>query len=139
MKNTLITSALVAILGLALTSISSNAQTDTNSTSATPAATTSTTTPSTSPSTTPKPAAKTAKKSNKTPYSGKITAISATSVTVTGAKTLTLAIDGKTKYEVDKKKAALTDFAVGDSVTGSYEGTGTNLTAASLHKKTAAK
>jgi hypothetical protein len=127
MKTTL-TTALVAIL--ALTGIPSFAQTP--ATNPAPAATT---TPAAAP--TPSTPAKTSKKSAKTPYSGKITALSSTSVTVSGAKELTLAITGATKYEKDKKKATFADFAVGDSITGSYTTDATGaLTASSIHKKT---
>jgi hypothetical protein len=131
MKITFLTTALVAILGLALSGIPSNAQTDTNTTT-TPAAPT---TPAAAPS---KPA-KTAKKSAKTSYAGKITALSATSVSVTGKKELTLAITATTKFRIDKKKAAATSFAVGDSITGSYTTDSTGaLTAASIDKKSTA-
>jgi hypothetical protein len=86
---------------------------------------------------TPAPAAKA--KSSYTPYSGTISAIDATSVTVTTKKgDLKLAIDTTTKIEVSHKKAAVTDFAVGDKVTGSYAtGADGTLTAHSLHKKAA--
>jgi len=120
MKITLLTPALVAILGLALAgaTVTAQAQTSTNSTTAT----------------TPVKA----KKSVKTQYSGSITAIDASSVTVASTKkTLTLAITANTTFKKDKAAATLADFAVGDSVTGSYstDSTGT-LTANSLHKKT---
>ena len=122
MKLPLLSTALAAVLGLALCGTAVNAQT-TNA----PAATTMA----------PAPAAPSSKVT-KTPYKGTITAIDATgsSVTVQGAKdTLTLKITSSTKY---KGGAALTDFAVGDKVTGSYtKGDDGTLTAASLHKKKA--
>jgi len=122
MKNTLITSALVAIIGLAFVGapLTVNAQT-------TNAPTTSAT-------------AKTTKKSDKTPYKGSITAVDASSVTVASKeKTLTLAITPTTKFEVNKAPATLADFAVGDAVTGSYTKDATGaMSAASLHKKKAA-
>lgn len=75
-------------------------------------------------------------------YQGSITAISADgeSVTVkTKDASMTLGIDAATKILKDKKPAKLTDFAVGDKVTGSYtkEAAGKTV-AASLHKKTEA-
>jgi hypothetical protein len=120
MKNTLLISALVAILGLAFSGAPVTAQT--------PAAT---------PAPAPAPA-KTKAKSDKTPYKGDITAIDATSVTVAEkSTTLTLAIAPTTKFEKDKKKATLADFVVGDAVTGSYTKDATGaMTAFSLHKKT---
>jgi hypothetical protein len=119
MKNTLLTSALVAILGLAFVGapLTASAQ-STNAPAATPTK---------------------AKKAAKTPYKGSITAIDASSVTVASKeKTLTLTLAATTKYAVDKKPATAADFAVGDAVTGSYmtDATGA-MTAASLHKKTA--
>jgi Domain of unknown function (DUF5666) len=127
MKINILSSALAAILGLALvgTPITAKAQTATNATS--PAA----------PSTAPK--VKEKKKGDVTQYEGSISAIDATSVTVTTKKgDLKLALDAKTQYKVDKKKSAATDFAVGDKVTGSYStGADGSLTAHSLHKKTA--
>ena len=116
MKNTLLITALVAILGLAFTSSTVSAQ----STNA-PAAT-----------------APAKSKAAKTPYKGSITAIDATSVTVaSSAKTLTLAIAATTKFAVDKKPATAAEFAVGDAVTGSYTKDAAGaLTAASVHKKT---
>jgi len=116
MKNTLLITALVAILGLAFTSTSVSAQSTNAPTAAAPTKT--------------KPA--------KTPYKGSITAITATSVTVASKeKTLTLAIAPTTTFLKDKKPATVADFAVGDAVTGSYTKDSTGaLTAASLHKKT---
>jgi hypothetical protein len=125
MKISLLTPALVAILGLALAGapVTAQAQTSTNSAPATAAA-----------ASTPAKVTKTVK----TPYKGSITAIDASSVTVTGTKaTLVLAIAPTTKYLKDGKKATLADFAVGDKVTGSYTKDATGaMTAYSLHKKT---
>jgi hypothetical protein len=131
MKITLLTPALVAILGLALAGapVTAQAQTATNATA--PAA----------PSTAPK--VKEHKKSDKTQYEGTITAIDASSVTVTTTKApLALAITPATKFAImnGKKKTAATqaDFAVGDKVTGSYSTDSTGaMTAASVHKKAA--
>jgi hypothetical protein len=69
---------------------------------------------------------------------GSITAIDATSVTVTTTqKTLLLEITPKTKFKKDKAVAGIGDFAVGDLVTGSYSVDPTGaLTANTLHKKT---
>jgi len=120
MKNTLITSALVAIIGLAFVGASITAQAQTTTTPAATAPTKST-------------------KAAKTPYKGNITAIDATSVTVASKeKTLTLAITPTTTFLVNKATATLADFAVGDSVTGSYTKDATGaMSAASLHKKKA--
>jgi hypothetical protein len=119
MKITLLTPALVAILGLALAgaTVTAQAATSTNAASATA----------------------TAKKPAKTEYSGAITAIDASSVTVASTKkTLTLAITPKTTFKKDKVAATLADFAVGDKVTGSYSADSTGATTAnSLNKKTA--
>src|SRR5271156_5139527 len=109
MKITLLTPALVAILGLALAGapVTAQAQTSTNS-----ADTTAPVAPAT-----PAPA----KKMKPTKYSGSITAIDAASVTIANTKkTLTLAITPKTKFKKDKVVATLADFAVGDKVSGSY-------------------
>ena len=118
MKLTLLTSALVAVL--TLTCVSAQAQA--------PAATSSSTT--TSSTTTTAPMGK------KIPYKGTITAVdaSANTVTVKGAKdTMTLMIDSSTKYKGGK---ALSDFAVGDMVTGSYtKDDAGKMTACSVHKK----
>jgi hypothetical protein len=126
MKITFLTPALVAILGLALAGVpvTAQAQTTTNAPAAAPAAT---------------PPSKPAKKASSTPYGGTITAIDASSVTVTSTKkTLTLTFTPKTSFKKDKKKATLADFAVGDKVTGSYDTDATGaLTAHSLYKKTA--
>jgi hypothetical protein len=121
MKIPFLSTALAAVLGLALCGTAANAQTTNAPATTAPA-------PTTAPSS----------KVTKTPYKGTITAIDATGSTVTiqGAKdTMTLKITSATKY---KGGAALTDFAVGDKVTGSYtKGDDGTLTAASLHKKKA--
>jgi hypothetical protein len=131
MKNILPT-ALVAIVGLAFVGapVTAQAQTPAPATAPAPAA------PA------PSDAPKTKKKMDSTPYAGTIATISATSVTVTTKKdTLTLAIGPDTKFMTigaDKKKtpAAVTDFAVGDAVTGSYKKAADgSMTAASVHKK----
>jgi hypothetical protein len=109
-------SALVAIVALAFAGATVTAQAQTNATTATA----------------PAPA-KAKTKSAKTPYAGTLSAIDATSATVTTTKG-----DLKTNFAVDKKKAAATDFATGDKVTGSYTtGADGSLTAASIHKKSA--
>jgi frataxin-like iron-binding protein CyaY len=121
MKNTFITSALVAVLGLALASVPVTLQAQ--STNA-PASTTSSKT-----------------KSDYVQYSGTITAMDAKSMTISTSKgSLTLMVDENTKYMVNKKKSAATDFAVGDKVTGSYMkmGDGTMM-AHSVHKKQSSK
>jgi hypothetical protein len=121
MKNTLLTSALVVIVGLAFVSapLTVNAQTTNAPTTSAPA--------------------KTTKKADKTPYKGSITAIDASSVTVASKdKTLTLAITPTTTFKVNKASATAADFAVGDAVTGSYTKDATGaMSAASLHKKSA--
>jgi hypothetical protein len=126
MKFTFLTPALVAVLGLALASVpvTLQAQTATNATA--PAA--------------PSTATKTKEKSQYTPYKGSISAMDTTSVTVTTDKgDVKLALDPTTIIQVNKKKAAATDFAVGDKVTGSYTtGADGTLTAHSLRKKAAA-
>ena len=123
MKNTIITPALVAILGLALASAPVTAQAQTTNTSTTPAA----------------PAK--AKTNKITLNISTITAIDTTANTVTvdskskkdGEKTLVLTIDATTKVTRDKKPATLADFKVGEKVTGSYvaEASG-SLTASKL-------
>ena len=130
MKINLLTSALVAIVGLAFIGapVTAQAQNATNATA--PAA----------PSTAPK--VKEKKKSDYTQIAkgAKISAIDAASVTLTTAKgDVKLVIDATTGFEVDKKKATAADFAVGDEVTGSYKTAtdGTN-TAHNLRKKTVA-
>jgi hypothetical protein len=126
MKLNLHSPALVAILGLALTSLPITLHAQTPATAPAPAADT--------PSTT------STKKSKPTEYQGTLTAIDTTANTVSvtsTAKVLTLAITPKTTIQKNKKTAKLADFAVGDSVTGSYttDASGT-LTAHSLRKKT---
>jgi len=130
MKINLLTSALAAIVGLAFIGapVTASAQTSTNATA--PAA----------PSTAPK--VKEKKKSDYTqiPKGAKISAIDATSVTLTTAKgDVKLALAADTGFEVNKKTATAADFAVGDVVTGSYKtaADGTN-TAHNLRKKTEA-
>ena len=120
MKINILSSALAAILGLALIGTTVNAQTN-----AAPATSTAT--------------SATKEKGDFTQYKGKVSAVDASSVTVTTASgDLKLVVDDTTKVQVSKKKAAITDFAVGDAVTGSYtknaDGT---LTAHSLRKKAA--
>ncbi len=128
MKINFLTPALVAIVGFAFVSVPVTAQTTNTAAAIAPADT----------STAPK--VKEKKKSDKTPYSGSITAIDATSITVAGKKTLTLAIAPTTTFKKDKAPATAADFAVGDKVTGSYTTDSTGaLTAASVHKKTQAK
>ena len=123
MKITLLTPALVAILGLALAGAPVTAQAATSTNSAAASA----------------PAKATEKKTKPadTQYKGSLTAIDATSVTVANTeKTLTLAITPKTTFKKDKVVATLADFAVGDKVTGSYTKDATGaMTANSLHKK----
>ncbi len=139
MKFTSIKPALVAVLGLALASalVTVKAQTPT----AAPAASTNEQVPDkTAPATT-----MTAPATKKTPYKGKITAIDASSVTVQGAKApMTLAVTADTKFEFGTAKkntpATAADFAVGDSVTGSYlKGSDGTMTAVTVRKKQAAK
>jgi hypothetical protein len=129
MKITFVAPAFAAVLGLALACAPVTVQAQsTNAASAT----------------TPAPAAATKPAKKKSAYTqipkgAKISAIDASSVTLTTAKgDLKLAIDDKTGFSVDKKKSAVTDFAVGDVVTGSYatnaDGT---FTAHNVRKKTA--
>jgi hypothetical protein len=128
MKTTVPLSALAAILGFALTGspVALQAQTDSSTDSTTPSTTDTTTAP-----------AKTKSKAKSTPYEGTLTAIDpgGDSITVTTAKkTLVMAVTAKTKYKKDAP--ALTDFAVGDKVTGSYTADESgSLTAYSIHKK----
>jgi hypothetical protein len=123
MKTTLLSTALAVVLVLASSGTAALAQTNTM---ATPAA----------------PTTSTAKKAKSAytqyPKGSTITSISATSVVLNTSKgALTLVIDASTKIEVNKKKAAVTDFAAGDAVTGSYAtGADGTLTAHSLRKKT---
>jgi hypothetical protein len=123
MKLTLLTPALVAILGLALAGapISAQAQTPAPAAPTTPAA----------------PA-----KPKKTSYEGSLTAIDTAGSSVTiesttkkaGVKTLVLLVDASTKIKRDNKTATLADFKVGEKVTGSYTADAAGkLTAASLH------
>jgi hypothetical protein len=118
----LLITALAVVLGCAFCATPASAQTNTM---AAPATTTTT---------------KKAKSAfTSYPKGSTITSISATSLVLNTSKgALTLTVDASTKFLVDKKKAAVTDFAAGDAVTGSYatnaDGT---LTAHSLHKKSA--
>jgi hypothetical protein len=128
MKLTSLSTALAAVLGLALCATAASAQTNTAPMTSAPA-----TTVSTAPMTA-------STKAKKTPYKGTLSAIDASgaSITVQGATgPMMLKIMPNTKY---RGAAALTDFAVGDMVTGSYvksdDGT---MCAYSLHKKKAAK
>jgi hypothetical protein len=130
MKMTPLTSAFVAALGIALASapVTVSAQTST----AAPAATT-------APAATPAPSSK--EKHDYVKYEGTIMAMDATSVTIqTSSGTMTLMVNESTKIQVNHKKAAMTDFKVGDKVTGSYEkmADGTMM-AHSLRKKQTAK
>jgi len=132
MKLTILTPALVAILGLALASVPATLQAQTPTTNA----------PSTTAPAATKPAK--AKKPQAPSYKGSLTAIDTTANTITvqipatkkdPAKTLTLAIAATTKFAKDKKAATLADFAVGDNVTGSYtKNADGSLTANSVHK-----
>ena len=120
MKLTLLCSALAAILALSCAPVQADDM-STNSTSST------TTTSSTT-------------SMAKTPYRGTITAVDtgANSVTIKGAKgDMTLMVNSDTKF---KGGSALSDFKVGDMVTGSYmKDASGNMTAHSLHKKMMAK
>jgi len=124
MKINILSSALAAILGFALIGAPVTAKAQATNDASTPSA----------------PAAKTKKaKGDYTQYKGTISAIDASSVTVTTSKgDVKLAIDDKTKFAVDKKASTAADFAKGDEVTGSYKtaADGT-LTAHTVHKKTA--
>ena len=133
MKINLLTPALVAIVGLALVSAPVTVQAQTSTSATAPAA----------PSTAPK--VKEKKKSEFTEYKdASITAIDASSLTVTTPKgSLTLAIAADTKFaKLEGKKktpATVTDFAVGDKVSGSYKANADGtMTAHSVHKKVAA-
>jgi len=116
MKIPLLSTALAAVLGLALCGTAVNAQTTTT-------ADTSTTAPAT-----------TTAKMN---FGGKITAIDtgAGKVTVKSKKhDLTLKVDSSTKF---KDGGSLADFAVGDHVAGSYTTDATGvMTAVTLNKHT---
>jgi hypothetical protein len=128
--------ALAAVLGLALASapVTVKAQT----TNAAPA-TTATTAPA--PSTADKAGKKKKGDYTQIPKGATISAIDASSVTLTTAKgDLKLAIDASTGFAIGKKKdkATVADFAAGDAVTGSYataaDGT---MTAHNIRKKAA--
>jgi hypothetical protein len=134
MKNTFITSALVAVLGFALASAPVTVKAQTTPTQTPAATSTGSTTPS-----------KPAKKSGKTaiPKGSTITAISASSATLkTASGDLTLVVTPDTKFQFGTAKkntpATVADFAAGDTVTGSYlkNADGTN-TLATLRKKAA--
>jgi len=116
MKLTLITPALVAILALAFSNTTVKADTATTSSTSTTDTTA------------------TAKKH---PFKAQVTAIDTTANTITiqGKEALTLLVTPTTKF---KGGTALTDFAVGDTVTGSYtKDASGKLTANSLRKKVA--
>lgn len=128
MKLTLLTPALVAILGLALAGAPISAQAQTPAPAATSA---------------PAPA-----KPKKTSYEGSLTAIDTAGSTVTiqpsskkaDVKPLILLVDASTKIKRDNKTATLADFKVGEKVTGSYTADAAGkLTAASLHFGATAK
>jgi hypothetical protein len=126
MKSSLLKSALVAVVGLALCApVALQAQTN----AVNPIATSPVVNPQASTSST---------KAKKTPYKGTVKSIDASSLVVTTAKgDLTLAIAPTTKVLVNKKAAAVTDITVGETVTGSYTKDDTGaLTAASIHTKT---
>jgi hypothetical protein len=75
----------------------------------------------------------------KTPYSGTVKSIDASSIVVTTAKgDMTFAISAATKVKVDKKMADVTTVTTGEKVTGSFtkEADGT-MTAASIHATSA--
>lgn len=78
------------------------------------------------------PAVTAPKKHGGQPYHGKITAIDATAMTVT-VGTKTFEITSSTKVTKEGKPATLADFAVGDSVAGSYKKDGEKMAATSLH------
>ena len=127
MKNTFAVTALAAVLGLALAGVPVTLKAQ--STNAAPA-------PATAPATST--TAKASKKTKYTQYSGTLKTLDAASAVVTTKSgDITLAIDATTTFHVNKKKAAATDFAVGDSVTGSYAtgADGTTLTAHTINKK----
>jgi len=118
MKSSLLKSALVAVVGLALCApLALNAQT-------TPAAA---------------PAAST-KAAKPTSYKGVVKSVDASSLVVT-TKTgdLTLAVAATTKVKNDDKKADITAITVGEKVTGSYTKDDTGaMTAYSVHGHTGA-
>ena len=123
MKLTLLSATLVA----AFTLTCASAQAQTNSAPAASSSTMSSTTTTTS---------KDMASEKKIPYRGTITAVdtSANTVTVKGAKgDMTLMFNTDTKY---KGGSALSDFKVGDMVTGSYmKDADGKMTAHSVHKK----
>jgi hypothetical protein len=121
MKLTFITPALVAVLGLALAGTTLHAQTAASTTSSSTTTSTSST------------------KMTKKQYGGTITAVdtAANTVTVKSKKhTLTLTVDASTKF---KNAAALSDFAVGDKVSGSYMKDAAGTMSACTLTKSAAK
>lgn len=71
-----------------------------------------------------------------TPYQGKVAALDSASITVTTKSgDLKLNVTAETKILKNGAKAALTDFAVGDKVTGSYKKDASgSLTAKSIHE-----
>jgi hypothetical protein len=124
MKSSLLKSALVAVVGLALCApVALQAQTN----SVNPIATSPVVNPPTQ-----------STKVKKTSYKGTVKSIDASSIVVTNSKgDLTLAIAPTTKVLVNKKAAAVTDITVGETVTGSYTKDDTGaMTAASIHGKT---
>ncbi len=132
MKNTFVTSALVAVLGLALAGAPVTVKAQAASTTAAPA-----TAPTTSTTGTSTAAKAPKKKSQYTPFTGTLKSLDASSAVVTTKKgDVTLTVDATTGFHVNKKKAAATDFAAGDTVTGSYatnaDGT---FTAHNINKK----
>jgi len=119
MKPSLLKSALVAVVGLALCApLALNAQT----TAAAPA-------PAAAPST---------KAAKPTAYKGVVKSIDASSLVVTTSKgDLTLAIAATTKVKNDDKTAEISVITVGEKVTGSYTKDDTGaLTAYSVHGHT---
>ena len=126
MKSSLLKSALVAVVGLALCApVALQAQTN----AVNPIATSPVVNPQASTSST---------KAKKTAYKGTVKSIDASSLVVTTSKgDLTLVIAPTTKVLVNKKKAAVTDITVGETVTGSYTKDDTGeMTASSIHTKT---
>ena len=115
MKLTLLAAALVASMALGASSLRADDMASTSST-------TTTTTSST--------------KMMKTPYKGTITAVDASGMKVTvkssKGEEMMMMVNDKTKYKGGK---ALSDFAVGDMVTGSYMKDDSGMTACSIHKK----
>jgi hypothetical protein len=127
MTTSLLKSALVAVVGFALSaSVALHAQTN----AVNPIATS----PVQNPTTQSTDSSATSTKVVKTAYTGTLKSNDGSSVTVTTDKgDLKLTIDPTTKIAANHKKAALTDLTVGEKVTGSYvkndDGT---LTAASI-------